>query len=221
METDGDEHSNIVEHPSLSKFEEHGHIALIGPTNSGKTWRFKSFACDNKYEDYETFVYVGPPKQLTEVAKSYCGSLLLKHKDYTQGHMCYYKLDDLELALQYCTSEENKQKKLLFLDDALILSTQLSKKISTWIHQAKNYNTTVVISVHEAFGTQVEKMVRTACRYYVGLNLNPQQISKLVNLPTDAKALKQIEATEDPHDQYFIFDKISKHFFNNQYKTFE
>lgn len=213
--------SEIVNEPTLTKFEQHRHVALIGPTGAGKTWRFKSFLVDQKFPKYDEFIYVGPSRQLEDVSKCYAGKLLLDDGDYTSGHMIYIKLENMDAALLYCTASENQSKqKLLFLDDALIVSSKLNKKISSWIHQAKNYNTTVVISVHEAFGSQDEKMVRTACRYFVGFNLNPAQISKLVSLPVDNPIIKQIESEDDPHKNFFIYDKDIKTVFGNDYKVF-
>jgi len=213
---------DIVSEKELGAFETFGHIALIGPTESGKTTRFKIFCCDQKFDSRENseFIYVGPPKQLEEIAKSWCGDLMLSGQDYKKGKMQYFKLEEMDKAMLYCTNGANSHKKLLFLDDALVISSQLSKKISTWIHQAKNYNTTVVVSVHEAFGSQNEKMVRSACRYFVGINLQPAQASKLLNLPMDNLLIKNLESEVNPYKNLFIFDKKTQTIYNENYKQF-
>lgn len=211
---------NLVKEPELTEFEEFGHVALIGPTESGKTTRFKIFVLDGKFPiaSINTFIYVGPPKQMEEVFASWAAAADNQLKSRKN---LYYQLDEMDKAMLYCSSVENqKESKLIFLDDALVISSQISKKISTWIHQAKNYNTTVVISVHEAFGTQNEKMVRTACRYFVGINLQPPQISKLINMPADGPIIKSIESETDPHKKMFIYDKKTQTLFNQEYHLF-
>lgn len=178
------------------------------------------FVADHKFptKDISTFIYVGPGKQMEEVFA--CWAAVCKEKHVT-CKCDYYKLDEMDKAMLYCSASEHQQeRKLIFLDDALVISSQLSKKISTWIHQAKNYNTTVVISVHEAFGTQNEKMVRTACRYFVGINLQPPQISKLISQPVDTPVIKSIESEIDPHKKLFIFDKKTQEIFTGEYIRF-
>lgn len=216
------QNEKLVQEPELNEFEQFGHVAMIGPTESGKTTRFKFFVLDNKFpvKDIDTFIYCGPPKQMEEVFATWT---VVTHDagKIKQMKALYYKLDEMEKALLYCSSNEHfKENKLIFLDDALIISSQLNNKISTWIHQAKNYNTTVVISVHEAFGSKCEKMVRTACRYFVGINLEPQQTARLLTLPVDNPLVKTLESETDPHKKLFIYDKKMHEIFNENYHRF-
>lgn len=214
---------NLVTDKSISDFEEFGHIALIGPTESGKTTRFKIFCCDEiiNSTNYDKFYYVGPPKQLEEIAISWAANSYLKTGSWEKCSMEYYKLEELDKAILDCTNNENHDlSKFIFLDDALVISKQFNKKISTWIHQAKNYNTTVCISVHEAFGSQDEKMVRSASRYMCGINLNPATTSKIINKPTDSPIIKNLESQKNPHKVFFIYDKKTQEVYNENYKTF-
>lgn len=214
---------DLARDKTITSFEEFGHLALIGPTESGKTTRFKIFLCDQIINSdlFDKFYYVGPPKQLEEIALSWAANIYLNGKDYKQAQMEYFKLEELDKAILACTNTDNHQmKKFIFLDDALVISKQFNKKISTWIHQAKNYNTTCAISVHEAFGSQDEKMVRSACRYFCGINLNPATTSKLINKPLDSPIIKSLEAESNPHKVFFIYDKKSQTTFNENYKTF-
>lgn len=207
----------------IKSFEEFGHIALIGPTESGKTTKFKTFCCDKliNVELFDKFYYVGPPKQLEDVAVSWAADQYLTRGEWKDTKMEYFKLDELDKALLECTNTDNQHlKKFIFLDDALIISKQFNKKIASWIHQAKNYNTTACISVHEAFGTQDEKMIRSACRYLCGINLAPATTSKLINKPIDNNIIKSLEAQKNPHRVFFIYDKKSQNIFNEHYKTF-
>lgn len=214
---------NFVKDGEIKNFEEFGHVALIGPTESGKTTKFKVFCCDELFDStlFDKFIYVGPPKQLEEIAIAWAANNYLKKNEWKNEKMEYYKLEEMDKAILDCTNTENQHiKKLIFLDDALVVSKQFNKKISTWIHQAKNYNTTVVISVHEAFGTQDEKMVRSACRYLCGINLSPATTSKLINKPTDNAIIKTLEAQKNPHKVFFIYDKKNQTVYNENYKTF-
>lgn len=215
--------TDIARDPHLQEFEEFGHIALIGPTESGKTTRFKIFLCDEIINSnyFDKFYYVGPPKQLEEITIAWAANKYLKTNQWKDAKMEYFKLDELDKCLLECTNNENHSiKKFVFLDDALVINKQFNKKISTWIHQAKNYNTTVCISVHEAFGSQDEKMVRSACRYMCGINLSPATTSKIINKPTDSNIIKTLESQKDPHKVFFIYDKKSQEIFNENYKTF-
>lgn len=214
---------SIVNEEPLINFKKFGHLALIGPTESGKTFRFKIFCCDQKFnsEEYDEFIYCGPPKQLEEISKAWAANLYLTEGKYDDGNMRYFKLEEIDKAILYCTASENNHSKLIFLDDALIVNAQMNKRIATWIHQAKNYNTTVVISVHEAFGSKDEKMVRTACKYYVGLNLGPETISKLIQQPKENYIIKQLESkSTTPQKNVFIYDKNTQIVYKDDYKVF-
>lgn len=214
---------SIISEETLESFKKFGHVALIGPTESGKTYRFKIFCCDQKFncKEYDEFIYVGPPKQLEEISKAWAANLYLTTGSFEKDNMRYFKLEEIEQAILYCTAIENNHSKLCFLDDALIVNPQTNKRIATWIHQAKNYNTTAVISVHEAFGSKDEKMVRTACKYYVGLNLGPETISKLIQQPKDSYIIKQLESKkQSPEKNVFIYDKNTQLCYKNDYKVF-
>jgi len=211
----------LVNEPTIDKFEQYGHIGVMGPTESGKTSIIKTFFCDNKFPNiYQEFIYCGPPKQLNEMAKAFAAWKYLNKEDYAKAKMTYFKLEEMQQAIIYAQTENSQVQKLFYIDDAMIISEANNKKIATFIHQAKNYNVTMIVAMHEPFGNANEKMIRSGCRYFVVINLPRETLARLFKIPSDHFIIKQIENVSSPHERVIIEDKVKQTFFNKQYSTF-
>lgn len=210
----------IYKKPEIESFEEFGHVALIGPTNSGKTTKMKTFLCDQNFKDYSMFVYVGQEKDLKEMAACWSAEEYLDTDAFGNRKMQFFELSKIESAIVYCQNKENTFSKLLFIDDALLQGSKAIKNIANFISQAKNYNTTVVVTMHSSTGDNTLKNIRTACRYWVFMNALPQEIAHLVKIERNDKLLLHY-SNLSKFERVIIYDKETNMFFNKNYKSFQ
>lgn len=220
-ETKQVDESSIYNKPNLDFFEEFGHLALIGPTNAGKTTRIKIFFCDQKFKNLDTFIYVGGEKDLNEMAECFVAANYLNTRKMEGLKMKFYPLDKIEEAIAFCSNKENIQTKLLFIDDALLQGSKAIKTISNFISQAKNSNTTMIVTMHNSTGDNSLKNIRNACRYLVFLNSLPQEIKYLLNTSISDKMLMNYKNQMNKFDKFLIFDKEQNIVFDKKYKYLE
>ena len=210
----------LVSESELYEFEQFGNVGFMGPTNSGKTFAMKRFFCDKKLPLYDLFIYVGNVKELQEIRNAYAAHLYLHGKDWKKGNMMFFNRQQLQQALAYCESSENATKsKLIFLDDALINKESkgnVKKDIGNFMHQSKNSNTTVFISIHIPMGGAEEKMIRASLRYLILLNEEVNTITRLTDLDPKGTILKNYELASK-YDKFLIYDKTDHLLFGKDY----
>ena len=211
---------DILNQPALKLFAQFGHIALVGPTNAGKTTKFLNFLCDQKFEPYEEFIYCGNSKSLTDISGCYAANLYLREGEWKNGRMKYFKLEEIPNAIMYCENPINSHTKLLFIDDAMIQNDNLIKRsISNFVSQAKNHETTVCVTMHEVSGEKERKSVRMAMRYFVLLNADIDTLVRVTRLSKDNIIIRKY-MNNDKYDKVLIYDREENIFYDKNYQVF-
>ena len=221
LESKEESKKEIYKKPELDFFEEFGHIALIGPTNAGKTTKMKTFLVDENFRKIEMFVYCGQEKDLKEMAECFAAGNFLQKESYENKRMEFFDLNKIEEAIAFCLNKENSMSKLLFIDDALLQGSKSTKNISNFVSQAKNYNTTIVITMHSSTGDSLIKNIRSACRYMVFLNALPQDIKHILGISISDKLLLQYKNIFNKYEKMIIFDREKNILFNKDYKSLD
>lgn len=206
-----------VHEPYLKKFAEFGHICIVGPTGAGKTHRMCNFLCENKFEDYDYFNYIGNTKSLNDLRNSYCASLYKQGKDWKEGKMKYDHLSDMSAVITRSMTD-SKSKKLCFFDDAMIQDAKSKKEVAKFLSQAKNSNTNVVVVAHLASGDSELKLMRSACRYFVFVRGDVKNIATIIGITKDNPILKQYEGLNS-RSQILIYDTLNKQYFDSNFKA--
>ncbi len=213
-----DNGSDVLNLPELNTFEEFGHMALIGPTNSGKTTRIKIFLCDQQFKNFDMFIYAGNAKFLKELAECWAAQNFLDGKNYKKAEMVHFSLDNIEKATLYCETQHKDKRKLLFIDDGMLQGRTALNAMLNFISQAKNSNTTCIITMHDSTGTTERKNIRGACRYYVMLNVGADTISRMADIDKKSKIIRNYLQEPSKFKRVLIYDNEEKRFFNRSYE---
>ncbi len=198
------------------EFEQNGHIALIGSTNSGKTFWVKKrlVSGDFPHKKFNKFAFVGHESIVPDMSKCYAASLYLSGVDWKDKTYAYTGLSNIKKAVDFgMQHREDNSHMLMFFDDAMIQDNQSSMKLKNFVNQAKQSNDTLIITMHEAFdNNQIAKTVKHACRYLVMFNLSSQTIATMTGLSKDNPIIVSYES-KPVRSKIMIWDNIEKKFF--------
>jgi hypothetical protein len=206
-------------------FEEKGHVAVIGVSNSGKTkWTQIMLAKDKFAVDSSTRksnykqIWLLSQENTKEGAKT---SLLLAAAyftdiglDYNDGRMqsFYYEhANDLN-ALNALVNTRQKEETLLIIDD-ISTSLEAQKKLNNeWLNKAKNSNITLVVLLH--FQVDQAKTIRETARYLVYVQPNEHVLTTGTKItPMKAKQYIAKLSTLGFNEQVIIYDKLKVKFY--------
>jgi hypothetical protein len=206
-------------------FEEKGHVAVIGVSNSGKTKWTQIMLAKNKFavdsstrkSNYKQ-IWLLSQDNTKEGAKT---SLLLAaahftdiHLDYNDGRMqsFYYEhANDLNV-LNALINARQKEETLLIIDD-ISTSPEAQKKLNNeWLNKAKNSNITLVMLLH--FQVDQAKTIRETARYLVYVQPNEHVLTTGTKItPMKAKQYIAKLSTLGFNEQVIIYDKLKAKFY--------
>jgi hypothetical protein len=204
----------------LNTFEQYGHMIIVGPTNAGKTHRIKTFFCDQKFANYDEYIFTGPKSEIDEMAACFVAQNYLDGKSHENKKMKFYPLDNILDAILYCEQNVGKENKLFFIDDALVQSSRITKAIANFCSQAKNSNTTLAVTVHDPLGDSERKSIRHASRYYVCINITKEDLKRMVGIDPNSKVLRKYDQIQEPRKRIIIYDKNNREFYGENYQQF-
>jgi hypothetical protein len=195
------------------------HMALVGATNAGKTTFFKQLLADQKIPLFDVYITLGNIVKSDELQIGYAANNFLFDKDYRNVESYHFTMDLYNQALNFARSADLKDKsKLLFLNDAMIQSSKMCKEISDFLNQAKNYNITCVVEIHDFFGQNM-KLARNACSVRIFLQQTPRNLAKSLEVPLDSPIIKAYSIKENTN-KIIIEDVNNMKFYNKQYISF-
>lgn len=195
------------------------HLALVGATSAGKTTYFKQLLADQKIPTFDIYITLGNMPGADELQIGYAASNYLFGIDHSNIESYHYTFDNYAQALNKARSPEIKDKsKLLFLNDAMIQSSKLTKEISDFMNQAKNYNITCVVEVHDFFGKDM-KMARKACTYSIFFKVSAAELSRALEIEKKAPLIRAYEM-KDLDNRILIFDRDADSYYNSNYVSF-
>lgn len=199
---------------SVGQFE---HMILIGTTNTGKTHAFKQLLVDAKFEfEFEEFVYIGRGEQLPEIATAFAAYNQETSGSSDAREMKNFSFADLGTAVAYL--EKFRHPKLCYMDDIFIQGNKIKKEVANFINQAKNSNTTCVLTIHEAFGGEPEKTVRNAANWIGMFNLSRDTIARATNytISADNPKLNEYNA-RDKFKKILWFNTLTHTIYDHNY----
>lgn len=189
--------SNAPNLDSKLVYNEKGHIALVGATNSGKTTNLISQLFHSGVEGgpfksvYEYFFNIGSSltdqKTIDNIRESAL-CLISNNKSVNDFNNNFYHYTERDFmgAIQQMgdlkTNSENSLKLGFFDDIQQIIVGGDSKKLSAFINQAKNANCHMIITMHKMFNIDKNTIsMRDACRYFVLFNVAEQDFKRTIN----------------------------------------
>ena len=183
---------DLIPDESTFEIDEFEHMILIGTTNTGKTHAFKQLLCDAKFKfNFNEFVFIGRGEQLSEIAAAFAVFNQKTKGNPEAREMKNFSFAELGTALAYL--EKFRHPKLCYMDDIFIQGNKIKKEVSNFINQAKNSNTTCVLTIHEPFGGEPEKTVRNAANWIGMFNLSKDTIARATGYTISADNPKLLE----------------------------
>lgn len=213
------DYNNIITPDVWGGLEYLQHCALVGATNAGKTTFFKQLLADQKIPLFDVYITLGNIVKSDELQIGYAANNYLFEKDYKNIESYHFTMDTYMQALNLARSADMKDKsKLLFLNDAMIQSSKMCKEISEFLNQAKNYNITCVVEIHDFFGANM-KLARNACNVRIFLQQTPRNLAKSLEMPLDSPLIKAYAIKENTN-KIVIEDVSNSKYYNKQYISF-
>lgn len=213
----------------IESFGNFQHIALIGPTEGGKTYFIKRLFADNKLSNFNGFTLIGHNNRSIRdnespvdiFAKLFAGSQYYYNKnDYTDENKClmsYFPLSEMKTAM-VALNGQSKYNMLVFVDDALTADNS-GRELSSFINKAKHDNCTLIVTMHNPTNNAATKKIRDACRWFIFVNTSGSNLKALTNLRLNDPILIHYESIVDPHQKILIYDTLSNKFFDSSYNA--
>jgi hypothetical protein len=202
------------------------HVAMIGSTNAGKTTYFIKMLLQNRFPDFDQFVFIETgikPETTQNVLKAAAYAMRIQQgKPKHSKEFVYYKVHELKDALRHCTENDNSLKKLVFLDDAQVQSRGTEfDEVTKFISVAKNANCQVVLTMHWSHGDKTAKTLRDAVGYFVMMNVTLGTFNSIMELKgSDNPYWKRYIQYTSKYERVIIYDKEERKMFNWQYGSF-
>lgn len=212
-------YNHLLKPQTWAGLEPKSHLAIVGFTNAGKTHFLKQLLADQKIPPFDMYITLGNLPKSEELHIGYAANNYLFNKSLSTIESYQFTMDKYRQALQFAQNPEYKDKsKLFFFNDALIQSSDLTKQLGNFINQAKNFNITCVVEIHDFFANNV-KMIRSACNTSIFLKLSQYEIARALNVPIDDPIIKAYMLKEDK-DRAIISVKSPAGYFNKEYVAF-
>lgn len=171
-------HSSILPSKVWQGQKMHEHMALVGSTKSGKTFRFLTFLADQKIPLCDRYFIVGDSPQRDEIVKGICALFHLSGRALTNTQVEHYQIRELDKVLAMCLDAANlQQEKYIFFNDCLISENKHKLKIANFANRATNFKTTVCVEIHHLAGENM-LLLRKAFVHKVYCNLPPKELAR-------------------------------------------
>lgn len=192
-------------------FAENNHVVIIGSTSSGKTTNTITMLLKPQlFTNFDIFVYTASSlseQKIEQVRQAALCNLQLEQKKPAENSFIYFKENQVNDSINFLSTQRRDTQKLAFFDDMQIAAEKDLNKIAGFIHQAKNAQVQMVVSLHRAFGSRDEIKIREACRYYILYNANEDVFNRLLGLKTGNTLWKKYSLIEEKFDRILIYDK--------------
>jgi hypothetical protein len=191
-------------------FASNNHVVIIGSTSSGKTTNTITMLLKPMFKEFDLFVYTASSLsegKINEVRQAVLYNLQIEQQKEAENSFVYFKETQVNDSINYLSTQRRDSKKLAFFDDMQIAAEKDMSKIAGFIHQAKNADVQMIVSLHRAFGSKEEIKIREACRYYILYNANEDVFNRLLGLKTGNTLWKKYALIEEKFDRIIIYDK--------------
>lgn len=209
---------NVIPAKEWTGLELRSHMGLIGATNAGKTTFFKVLLADQKIPICDNYIIVGNLPGKSELVTGFATSEYLSTGAYKGKKYYHYAIEETEQAMAFCIRDNLvNESKCLFLSDCLISSPALRDNIANFINKAKNYNTSVIVEIHNISGPSMVLM-RNALAVKIYLNQKERAIATQLNMSIKDNLIAKY-ASLPKFDKVLIEDDTHG-FFNKKYLPF-
>jgi hypothetical protein len=196
---------------SFPGFASNNHVVIIGSTSSGKTTNTITMLLKPQlFSQFDCFVYTASSLsegKINEVRQAALYNLQVEQSKDAENAFVYFKETQVNDSINFLSTQRREAKKLAFFDDMQIAAEKDMGKIAGFIHQAKNADVQMIVSLHRAFGSKEEIKIREACRYYILYNANEDVFNRLLGLKTGNSLWKKYSLIEEKFDRIIIYDK--------------
>ncbi len=194
------------------------HMGIIGATNAGKTTFFKTLLADQKIPICDMYILVSNLPGKSELVTGFATNEYLTTGAYKGKLYYHFAVEETEQAMSLCMRDNLADKtKCLFLSDCLISSSGLKDNIANFINKAKNYQTSVVVEIHNISG-QSMVLLRNALAVKVYLNQKERALAMQLNMSIKDNLIFKY-ASLPKYDKVLIEDDAHG-FFNKRYLPF-
>jgi len=212
---------------TLDKFENFGHILLIGSTDVGKTtWMITTLLKGSKFDDYNQFVLIERginAETLNNVRRAALYDMRISQKKQkNEKEFLYFRSSQYEDAVKHCTDDDKDMTKQVFWDDSQLGGAGNSAKLraAEFMSEAKNAKCRFIVAIHDPTDGEASKKMRQAARYYVIFNGIERIFNLLMELSKGNEYWDKYNRILDPKDRVLIYDKLHKKMYNNNFQDF-